>query len=68
MRGVAEAEQSGHVPAVEPVQPYVEMLDVVHRGDRVDPAGEAGSQFRDVPAELFDPWARSRASLPFRAM
>src|SRR5437868_3011283 len=39
MGRVADAQQAVNVPAVEPVQPDVEVLDIVHRPQLVDPVG-----------------------------
>jgi hypothetical protein len=66
VRRVADAQQPGDVPADEPVQPDVEVLDVLHRGQRADALPELGHEFGDVLPEALDaPGAQLRiGSLP----
>lgn len=51
MGGVADAQQSRPVPAAQPVQPYVEQLDLVPRGDGVRPVGQPGDGLRELGHE-----------------
>ena len=54
MRRIADAQQPVGMPSAQPVDADVQMLDVVHRGQGVDPAGELGHERGDVRAEALD--------------
>src|SRR5581483_3323542 len=52
--GVADAQHARRVPAPQAVHTDVEVLDVVHRGDRGHVLGDVGYQRRDLLAAGLD--------------
>ena len=50
VRGVTDQQQPVGVPAAQPVQAHVEQLDVVERGERVDPVRDPRLQRRRAAA------------------
>ena len=55
VRRVADQQQAVGVPAAQPVQPHVEQLHVVERGERADPVGEPRLQRGQPGPEPRDP-------------